>query len=86
MVHRIGNKYKTEDGLIGSLCRWLHEGKEYATLITIGSANANDSFLYMGNRYSDPVVVKDSNAITSEEMNLIAHGMKYHKYTAPVTI
>lgn len=86
MLHRTGNKYKTtRDGLIGILTTFQLSKIDYCMLTTLADSNDWDYRSFSGNRYVDPIQVKDPCNVSEEEMNRIAPG-GYELYPSKVFV
>ena len=67
MTHTIGNIYKVHNNTMCLLSGFLLDKKDHAVLIELET----------GNRYVDPIAVKDYYRITDDEMTLLTGGDTY---------
>lgn len=86
MLHKPGNKYKTQDGLISLLSTFQKGDECYCILIAIGDSEDPAYKGFNGNRYCDPVKVENPYKVSPEEMALIANNTPYELYTEPVIV
>lgn len=86
MLHKTGNKYKTQDGVISILSTFGKGEESYCLLIAIGDSDNQDYKGHNGNRYCEPVKVENPYNVSPEEMSKIANNQPYEIYTDPVTI
>jgi hypothetical protein len=85
MLHKRGNKYKMKDGLICILTSFQLGKQYYAMLTTIADSNDFDDMDCDGNRYIDPIKVKDPYNLSDEEFRKIA-GEGWEEYKHKVFI
>ncbi len=85
MLHRTGNKYKSNDGLIGLLTTFMIGGQSYCMLTTIANSEDLNYKELNGNRYIDPIKVNDPYNLTAEEITRIA-GNDWQPYNQLVSI